>query len=71
MGNTSAPPVTAIYIKLTVMTLFWGGTFVAGRTAIQTMGPLSVALCRYAIATVLLLVLSQKVQTDMESNFLI
>jgi len=37
------------------MTLFWGGTFVAGRAAVQTMGPLSVAFCRYAIATVLLL----------------
>jgi drug/metabolite transporter (DMT)-like permease len=59
---SETPPLTRIYAKLTIMTLFWGGTFVAGRTAVQTMEPISVAFCRYAIATVLLLILTLTIE---------
>jgi len=47
-----------IYLKLILTMAIWGGTFIAGRIAVQTMGPLSVAFCRFAIASLTLLVLS-------------
>lgn len=47
-----------IYLKLILTMAIWGGTFIAGRIAVQTMGPLSVAFCRFAIASLTLLGLS-------------
>lgn len=65
---TSSPPPSPtlprqqslgwIYVKLTAMTLIWGGTFVAGRAALQSMGPLTAAFYRYAIATGLLWIMT-------------
>lgn len=51
-----------IYIKLAVMTVIWGGTFIAGRTVVQSVSPFSAAFCRYAIATLLLLILTIKLE---------
>jgi drug/metabolite transporter (DMT)-like permease len=39
------------YIKLLLMAIFWGGTFVAGRTLAQTVGPFAAAFFRFAIAS--------------------
>ena len=43
--------------KLVLTTLFWGGTFIAGRVLAQTMPLMSAAFGRFVVAAVLLLVL--------------
>jgi drug/metabolite transporter (DMT)-like permease len=48
-----------IYVKLILTTLFWGGTFVAGKLAAQNVGPFSIAFLRFAIASALLLPLTR------------
>ncbi|MEM8639907.1 MAG: DMT family transporter [Cyanobacteria bacterium P01_G01_bin.54] len=48
--------------KLRLMPLCWGGSFVAGRAAVQAADPLNVAFCRYGIATLLLLLLTWRVE---------
>ena len=45
------------YVKLVLTTLFWGGTFIAGRIAAQQIGPLSGALGRFVAASAALLTL--------------
>ncbi len=51
-----------IYIKLLFTTLFWGGAFVAGKVVSQNVGPFSIAFQRYAIASILLIILIWKVE---------
>ncbi|MBZ2172304.1 DMT family transporter [Nitratidesulfovibrio sp. SRB-5] len=43
-----------LYAKLMLATVFWGGTFVAGRIAATHAGPFSAAFLRFAMATGLL-----------------
>jgi drug/metabolite transporter (DMT)-like permease len=45
------------YFKLILTTLFWGGTFIAGRIAAQQIGPLSGTLGRFVAASLALLAL--------------
>ena len=51
-----------IYSKLLLMAIFWGGTFVVGRTLAQTVGPFAGAFFRFAIAAVFLLVLLRRAE---------
>ena len=51
-----------IYLKLLLTAIFWGGTFVAGRSLAQNVGPFSAAFFRFAIASVLLVFLTWKVE---------
>jgi drug/metabolite transporter (DMT)-like permease len=51
-----------IYIKLLFTTLFWGGTFIAGKEVSQNVGPFSIAFQRFAIASILLILLTLKVE---------
>jgi drug/metabolite transporter (DMT)-like permease len=44
-----------IYLKLILTTLFWGGTFIAGRIAAVQIGPFSGALGRFLFASIVLL----------------
>jgi drug/metabolite transporter (DMT)-like permease len=44
-----------VYGKLTLMALFWGGTFIGGRVASAEMTAVQAALWRYAIAIVALM----------------
>jgi drug/metabolite transporter (DMT)-like permease len=48
------------YIKLLLMAIFWGGTFVAGRSLAQTVGPFAAAFFRFAIASGFLVLLLQR-----------
>ena len=50
------------YIKLLLTAIFWGGTFVAGRSLVQHVGPFSAAFFRFAVATVLLVFITWKVE---------
>jgi drug/metabolite transporter (DMT)-like permease len=52
----------AIYIKLSLMTVIWGGAFIAGRMVVQTVGPFSAAFLRFAIATLCLLCLTLQLE---------
>jgi len=50
-----APSDTPIYLKLAVVTMIWGGTFVAGRFLAGTLSPLLTASLRFLLASVALL----------------
>ena len=59
----AAPRVNPLlYAKLTAMTAIWGGTFISGRIVTQSLGPFSAAFCRYAVATLLLLLLTRRIE---------
>ena len=51
-----------IYVKLLFTTLFWGGAFVAGKVVSQNVGPYSIAFQRFAIASILLIFLTWKIE---------
>lgn len=51
-----------IYVKLILTALFWGGTFVAGRLVAQNVGPFSIAFLRFAVASILLLLLTWRLE---------
>ena len=51
-----------IYLKLLLTAIFWGGTFVAGRSLAQNVGPFSAAFFRFAVASLFLLFLTWKIE---------
>jgi len=51
-----------IYLKLLLTAIFWGGTFVAGRSLAQNVGPFSAAFCRFAVASLFLIILTWKAE---------
>jgi hypothetical protein len=52
--NRQLSTVNMIYLKLVLVALFWGGTFIATRIAAQTFEPFMGASIRYIIASVFL-----------------
>lgn len=46
------------YLKLLITMVLWGGTFIAGRLVVQDMGPFAAAFCRFAVASVSLVLLT-------------
>lgn len=54
---TGHPPL-AVYGKLTLMALLWGGTFIGGRIASPEMPAVTVALWRYGLGSLALVVLA-------------
>ncbi len=46
------------YLKLLLMALFWGGTFIAGRLLAGEVSPFSAAFLRFAIASAVLVLIS-------------
>lgn len=56
------PKVTTIYIKLVFVAMFWGGTFIAGRSIASHIDPALAALGRFLIAAVLLLIVTLKIE---------
>jgi drug/metabolite transporter (DMT)-like permease len=46
------------YVKLLLMAVFWGGTFIAGRVIARDVQPFSAAFTRILFASVLLLPLT-------------
>ncbi|MCD6187122.1 MAG: EamA family transporter, partial [Desulfuromusa sp.] len=40
------------YLKLLLMALFWGGTFIAGRLLVGEVEPFAAAFLRFAIASI-------------------
>jgi drug/metabolite transporter (DMT)-like permease len=50
------------YLKLLVTMALWGGTFIAGRLVVQDMGAFSAAFCRFAVASVALVILTYAIE---------
>ncbi|PSN10072.1 EamA family transporter [filamentous cyanobacterium CCT1] len=50
------------YLKLLMTMALWGGTFIAGRLVVQDMGAFSAAFCRFAIASLALLILTHTLE---------
>ena len=46
--------LSAVFARLLLTALFWGGTWIAGRVAVQEAAPLFVASWRFFLATVAL-----------------
>ena len=46
------------YLRLFLVAFFWGGTFVAGRSLVDTVPPVAAAFIRFAIASLLLLAIT-------------
>ncbi|MCA8270993.1 DMT family transporter [Burkholderia sp. AU30280] len=61
-ARVAARPHAAIYVKLTLVALFWGGTFIAGRILAASMSATAAATGRFAIAALLLVVLTWKIE---------
>jgi len=55
MIRTETESRAVIYLKLTLMAIFWGGTFVAGRIVAREAGPFSAAFLRFVVASFFLL----------------
>jgi drug/metabolite transporter (DMT)-like permease len=51
-----------IYFKLLLTAIFWGGTFVAGRSLAQNVGPFCAAFFRFAVASLFLVFLTWKAE---------
>lgn len=57
--NPTIPTMPLLtYLSLVLTTLFWGGTFIAGRALAGSLAPASSAFIRFAIATLALLLLT-------------
>ncbi|GAB4536206.1 MAG: DMT family transporter [Anaerolineae bacterium] len=50
------------YVKLMLMAIFWGGTFIAGRVIASNVPPFSAAFSRFLIASALLLLLTWRTE---------
>jgi len=61
-GEESRDSLMLIYLKLLLTAIFWGGTFIAARVIARNIGPFSAALLRFAIASVILLLLTWKTE---------
>lgn len=51
-----------VYAKLVLVTLFWGGTFIAGRIAAHALPVMTAATLRFAVAAALLLLVAWKLE---------
>lgn len=51
-----------VYIKLLFAAVFWGGTFIAGRTIAGHVGPFSAAFLRFVVASAFLLVFVRRLE---------
>jgi drug/metabolite transporter (DMT)-like permease len=50
----------AVYVKLVLTAIFWGGTFVAGRIIALEAGPFSAACLRFVFASLFLVILTRR-----------
>lgn len=48
------------YLKLVLVAMFWGGTFIAGKMLAGEVSPFSAAFLRFALATLILLLLTHR-----------
>ncbi|MBW6508712.1 MAG: DMT family transporter [Desulfuromonadales bacterium] len=53
-------PLWQIYMKLALAAVFWGGTFISGKLLAAEVAPFTAAFLRFALATLLLLILTRR-----------
>lgn len=58
----SAPPDIRIYLKLTAVAFFWGGTFIAGHSLMGALPPVAAATARFGVAAFLLIAWAYKTE---------
>ena len=63
------PKNFSIYLKLILTMLLWGGTFITGRLAVQTVGVFTAAFLRFAIAALLLLLIQSTTRKNRSPTF--
>ncbi len=51
-----------VYVKLLLMAVFWGGTFIAARVVAQNAGPFSASFLRFSIASLFLVFIIIKLE---------
>jgi len=51
-----------VYVKLFLTAIFWGGTFIAGRTFADNVGPFSAAFLRFLVASAFLVPLTWRME---------
>ena len=61
-NNFALPANWSTYLKLIVVALLWGGTFVAGRLLAGSLSPLMAAIGRFSLAAVILILLTIKTE---------
>ena len=49
-----------VYIKLLLAAMFWGGTFIAGRSIAGNVNPLNASFLRFAMASLFLLIITRQ-----------
>ncbi len=59
---TPDPRGAIVYLKLMAMTLIWGGNFAVSRALMQDLDPFSAAFCRFALASVALVFLTDRIE---------
>lgn len=62
---SNLPKNFPIYLKLILTMLLWGGTFITGRLAVQTVGVFTAAFLRFAIASLLLLLIQSTTRKNL------
>jgi drug/metabolite transporter (DMT)-like permease len=65
MNPTAERVGAAVYVKLLLTAIFWGGTFIAGKVVAQRVGPYSAAFLRFAIASLFLCLTALKTEGRM------
>ena len=63
--SLSKPSDLPVYLKLAVVTMVWGGTFVAGRYLAGGLSPLLAASLRFLLASVALLLFISMARTPL------
>ena len=66
--SKNLPNPISIYLKLILTMLLWGGTFITGRLAVQTVGVFTAAFLRFAIASLLLLLIQATIPKTPDSK---
>lgn len=56
MAQLSSVNLRITYFKLVATAMIWGGTFIAGRIAVQTLGAFTAAFLRFAVASLCLFI---------------
>jgi len=54
--------LAVVYLKLLGSALFWGGTYSAGRVVVRDVGPFTASFFRFAIASVLLVLVTWRME---------
>ncbi len=63
----SSQSTFTIYLKLLLMALFWGGTFIAGRLLVGEVEPFAAAFLRFTIASIVLLIITLRTHKKLPS----